>query len=122
MGFAVWTGFLNSQEFREATTKCMELIQQEGLTHWLADNREMKAIRQADQQWFVENILPIMLQSSLKRMATLVSGDIFNQMAIDHIKEEAGPLDTIELRDFTDEVKAVAWLLLPVRVTSLKEV
>lgn len=122
MGFAVWVGFLSSRDFREATTNCIELIQQENLTRWLADNREMKAIRQADQQWFVETILPVLRQSSLKRMATLVSDDIFNQMAIDHIYEEAGNIDHIEMRDFNDDVKAMTWLLRPVEAVNLKEV
>jgi len=109
-GFAVWVGFLNSQEFQEATLKCVELIQTEELTHWLADNRQMKAIRQADQQWFLDIILPQLLQSPLQRMATLVSHDIFNKMAVEHIIQKAGPVEHLALQDFNQEAAATAWL------------
>ncbi|MFC6996479.1 STAS/SEC14 domain-containing protein [Rufibacter roseus] len=112
-GYAVWNGFLSSSEFQEATTKCVELMEKEELVNWLADNRKMKAIRQADQQWFLENIVPRLLHSSLQRMATLVSHDIFNKMAVDNIMQRAGTHDHLTMRDFQDEAAATAWLEAP---------
>lgn len=114
-GYAVWNGFLSSHEFKEATTKCLELMEQEQLIHWLADNRNMKAIRQADQQWFAEHILPRLLQSSLQRMATLVSHDIFNKMAVENLMQKVEHTDHLYLRDFEDEAMAIAWLEAPIK-------
>ncbi|ALI99132.1 STAS/SEC14 domain-containing protein [Rufibacter tibetensis] len=111
--YAVWNGFLNSQEFKEATLKCLQLMEEEGVVRWLADNRKMKAIRQADQHWFVENIMPRMLQSTLRRMATLVSEDMFNKMAVDQIMQRIEQPDHLVLRDFNDEAQALAWLMMP---------
>ncbi|MFB9863136.1 hypothetical protein [Rufibacter immobilis] len=112
VAYAVWNGFLNSQEFREATLKCVELMEEKGILRWLADNRKMKAIRQADQQWFVDNILPRILRSPLLRMATLVSEDLFNKMAVERLLQRTGEVQ-LALRDFDSEAEAMVWLLSP---------
>lgn len=113
MAFAVWKGFLSSQEFQEAALKCLDLIEEKGITRWLADNRKMKIIRQADQKWFVETIMPRILQSPLRRMATLVSEDFFNKVAVDQMIKRIGQAGDLALRDFTDEKEAMAWLKAP---------
>ncbi|GGK83100.1 hypothetical protein ACD591_14285 [Rufibacter glacialis] len=110
--YAVWNGFLSSQVFRESALKCLELLEEKGIERWLADNRKMKAIRQADQHWFVENIMPRILQSNLRRMATLVSDDLFNKMAVEQMLKRAGHPDHLLLRDFQDEAEAVSWLMV----------
>ncbi|RNI32445.1 hypothetical protein EFA69_03735 [Rufibacter immobilis] len=112
VAYAVWNGFLNSQEFREATLKCVELMEEKGILRWLADNRKMKAIRQADQLWFVDNILPRILRSPLLRMATLVSEDLFNKMAVERLLQRTGEVQ-LALRDFDSEAEAMVWLLSP---------
>ncbi|WP_210462258.1 STAS/SEC14 domain-containing protein [Rufibacter roseolus] len=116
--YAVWNGFLASPELREAVLQCLELMESKGITRWLADNRKMKAIRQADQQWFLSNVIPRMLQSSLRRMATLVSEDMFNKMAVEQLLQRAGNLDHLAMRDFNDEKEALEWLMAPFSVSS----
>ena len=46
---AVMAGFPSSEEFREAIAMCMRLMEEYKPLRWLADNRKMKVIRQADQ-------------------------------------------------------------------------
>ncbi|MBC3540703.1 hypothetical protein ACFSC6_12505 [Rufibacter sediminis] len=118
MAFAVWNGFLNSQEFQEAASVCIALIEEKAPTRWLADNRKMKAIRQADQQWFVETIIPRLLHSSLRRMATLVSEDLFNKMAVEQMLQRAGGIDHLAFCDFKDESEALLWLMAPSAVST----
>ncbi|MGV3538658.1 MAG: STAS/SEC14 domain-containing protein [Rufibacter sp.] len=110
---ATWNGFLSKQEFQEATTTCAKLLEEENITRWLADNRKMKAIRQADQEWFMANIWPRMVNSRLRRMATLVSEDLFNKMAVEQMVQRADHLGDIVLKDFEDEAAALAWLNSP---------
>jgi hypothetical protein len=119
IAYAVWSGFLSSHEFQEASLQCIELIEEKGIIRWFADNRKMKAIRQADQQWFLENIMPRMLQSSLLRMATLVSEDIFNKMAVEQLLQRVGHIDQLVLRDFEEEKEALFWLMAPLDRPSL---
>ncbi|RNI23590.1 hypothetical protein EFB08_18855 [Rufibacter latericius] len=114
--YAVWNGFLSSHEFQEAVLACIGLIEENGITRWLADNPKMKAIRQADQAWFVEVIMPRLLQSSLRRMATLVSEDLFNKMAVEQMIQRAGNLHHLAMCDFKDEGEAMLWLMAPFSV------
>ncbi|WP_205503626.1 hypothetical protein [Rufibacter psychrotolerans] len=113
LGTAVWNGFLNSQEFREAITNCTQLIEERKLLRWLGDNRKMKAIRPVDQEWFVENIMPRLQQSALRRNAVLVSEDFFNRTAVEQIYKRAEGQGEMTTKEFTNKITALAWLKEP---------
>ncbi|MDX5346629.1 MAG: hypothetical protein LPK19_05230 [Hymenobacteraceae bacterium] len=110
LGAAHWRGFISGDRFREASLKCVEMINQFGLTKWLADNRKMKAIRQQDQQWAVEELVPMLLESPLRQMATVVSEDIFNKMAVEQMIKRAKPLPGLATHDFDTPEAALEWL------------
>jgi hypothetical protein len=113
LGMAVWNGFLNSQGFREAITNCIQLIEERKLLRWLGDNRKMKAIRPADQEWFVEHILPRLQQSALRRNAVLVSEDFFNRTAVEQIYKRAEGQGEMTTKEFSNRIMALAWLKEP---------
>ncbi|WP_210462207.1 MULTISPECIES: STAS/SEC14 domain-containing protein [Rufibacter] len=114
LGTAVWSGFLNSQEFREAITNCIELIEGRKLLRWLGDNRQMKAIRPVDQEWFVEHIMPRLQQSALRRNAVLVSEDFFNRTAVEQIYRRAEGQGEMTTKEFSSKITALAWLKEPI--------
>jgi len=114
LGTAVMQGFLSSQEFRDAITRCASLMEEYKPLRWLADNRKMKVIRQADQEWFMDYALPRLQASTIRRNATVVSEDIFNKMAVERIVRRANNLDGMVLKDFHDLLPALAWLKLPI--------
>ncbi len=113
LGVAVWNGFLTSQEFREATSICLRMLEEYKPLRWLGDNRKMKVIRPVDQEWFVEHALPRLQQSSLRRNAVLVSEDFFNKMAVEQIYKRAESKGDMVLKDFDSKVLALAWLKEP---------
>ncbi|KAA3440607.1 hypothetical protein [Rufibacter hautae] len=113
MGVATWDGFLNSQEFREAITNCIGLIEERKLLRWLGDNRKMKAIRPVDQEWFVEHILPRLQQSTLRRNAVLVSEDFFNRTAVEQIYRRAEGQGEMTTKEFSNKIMALSWLKEP---------
>lgn len=113
LGMAVWKGFVGSKEFRATALRMLDFVTEHGITRWLSDRRHMKAIRQQDQQWTVEEFIPKMLKSPLQRMATVVSEDIFNKMAIEQMLKRSGGLGSITLRDFDNIADAMEWLSLP---------
>ena len=110
LGHPVWTGFASGEERRQSVRECIKLIQEEKPKFWLTDNRKMKAVRKADQDWFSQEIIPIMASSSLRKFAVLVSEDIFNQMAVENIYQQVVETNTFEMRFFDDETTALAWL------------
>ena len=118
LGTAVWNGFLNSQEFREAITVCIQFIEERKLLRWLGDNRKMKAIRPVDQEWFVEIILPRLQESALRRNAVLVSEDFFNRTAVEQIYKRAEGQGEMTTKEFANELLALAWLREPFPTTA----
>lgn len=110
LGTAIWDGSLSSQEFREAITKCVELIEERNALRWLGDNRKMRVIRPIDQIWFVDNILLRLQQSSLRRNAVLHSEDFFNKTAVEQIYKRATGEGDLITKDFDCKALAMAWL------------
>lgn len=110
LGIAKWNGFLNSQDFRTAIINCVQLIEERKLLRWLGDNQKMKAIRPVDQEWFVENILPRLQQSALRRNAVVISEDFFNRTAVEQIYSRAQGQDEMITKEFNNKAIALAWL------------
>ncbi|WP_137760443.1 hypothetical protein [Pontibacter sp. SGAir0037] len=113
LGMAVWNGFLSSDEFREAISTCLHLIEEHKLLRWLGDNRKMKVIRPADQDWFIEHALPRLQQSALRRNAVLVSEDFFNKTAVEQIYKRVEGKGDMVTKDFDNKMLALAWLKEP---------
>jgi hypothetical protein len=116
LGIATWNGFLSSSDFREAVQVCLNLMEEHRLLRWLGDNRKLRAIRQADQDWFVEYVLPRLATSTLRRNAAVVSKDLFNKMAVEQIMKRADYLGDMVLKDFENPEEAMAWLRTPIEV------
>jgi hypothetical protein len=74
----------------------------------------MKVIRQLDQEWYLANALPHILQSTIRRNAIIVSEDIFNKMAVEQLIKRAGNLEDMLLQEFNNERQALAWLKQPI--------
>lgn len=113
MGLGEWKGFASGNDIRSSALRSLEFVNEYGVTRWLSDRRKMRAIRQQDQQWTVEEFIPKMLESPLRRMATIVSEDIFNKMAIEQILKRSGGLGEIALREFDNMADALEWLQQP---------
>ena len=120
LGGAVWSGFMNSEEFREAVWQCIKVTNEFQLTHWLADNRGLKAIRQADQAWMLQVAGPEMAKSSLRKMATLIPADIFGQMALESLFTKGNDFIRFDNAFFKNESEALLWLLTDTPYSSIK--
>lgn len=119
LGVGEWKGFVRSKELRKTALNSLAFVNEHNITRWLADRRNMKAIRQQDQEWTVEVFIPLLLQSSLRRMATVVSKDIFNKMAMESILERSGGFGDIALKEFDNVEDALEWLKQPMEVDNL---
>ncbi|MBB6609662.1 STAS/SEC14 domain-containing protein [Pontibacter sp. Tf4] len=116
LGRAEWNGFISGQQFRDVVQKCIDLMNEYEPLRWLGDNRKLRALRQADQDWFVANVIPKIVASSLRRNATVVSEDLFNKMAVEQIVKRADNLGDMVVKDFEDVETAMAWLAEPIVV------
>ncbi|GAB3203006.1 hypothetical protein ABID22_001190 [Pontibacter aydingkolensis] len=114
MGKAEWRGFLSSKEFRENGLRCLEFITAYNISRWQADQRQMLAIRQQDLQWVIAEFMPQLLASPLRRMAIIVSGDIFNNMAMEQLFKRSSNFGDLIIKEFDAEDEAFEWLKTPI--------
>ncbi|NEM96453.1 STAS/SEC14 domain-containing protein [Pontibacter burrus] len=116
LGKAVWNGFLSGREFRDNVQQCLNLVEEHKPLRWLGDNRKLRAIRQADQEWFVAYVVPRLAASSVRRNAAVVSEDLFNKMAVEQIIKRADNLGDMAVKEFSDVDEAMFWLSEPIAV------
>ncbi|KAA9340661.1 hypothetical protein [Adhaeribacter soli] len=104
-----WHGFANSEEFQEARTKAVQLSRLHGIKRWVSNMKEMKAIRQADQEWSVNTWLPEFLTLNIEKWAIVVSDDMFNQMAMSSMMSKMRPRLPYPVEYFQDVNAARNW-------------
>ena len=105
-----WHGFANSEDFREARNKSLQFARQYGVTRWVSNMKEMKAIRQADQDWSVTEWLPQFLALDRQKWAIVISDDMFNQMAMSNMMSKIRPQLSHPVEYFQDLNSAKNWV------------
>ncbi|WP_187262236.1 hypothetical protein [Pontibacter beigongshangensis] len=112
LGKAVWRGHVRGPELREAYLLTLDLIDRNYLTRWLGDDRLMQSIAPDDLQWSLEVFIPMLVNSSLLRMARLPSHSEANREGIREMIIRGHTIDhNLIVRDFGDEQEAMRWLL-----------
>ena len=104
-----WHGFANSEEYREAQNKALSLSRQYNIHCWISNMKDMKAIRQADQDWSVNEWLPQFLALNIRKWAIIISDDMFNQMAMSSMMGKMRPHLTHPVEYFQDLNTAKNW-------------
>src|SRR5688572_28616717 len=80
-----WKGYANSGQFREGTRRMLEVLRDARASVVLGDITEMVLISQEDQQWLVENFLPVAIDAGFKAIALLNPRHYFNKVAVETI-------------------------------------
>ncbi len=118
----VWHGFAASADFRAACMRSFDLMQQRRLFKGISDARNLRIIGLADQQWFTEEFLPMVLSLEINPIfysAVIMPNDFFGRQSLDQIVGQvddvmAQPVyQNIRVRTeyFDDFVPARQWLL-----------
>jgi hypothetical protein len=80
-------------------------------SRWLADDRNMKPIKQSDQDWIVEEFVPRALAAGLLRIALVISSERA-RMTIDQLVRRLPPTKA-EVAHFATLEEARSWLAGP---------
>lgn len=105
-----WKGYASSEEFQTGMNKLLEFMQNQPVTKILSDTRDFGVITPSDQQWVIENWLPAALKTGYNRIAIVVPSDVFSQISIDSVMEEAKKEAPVNDRYFDNTDKAIEWL------------
>ncbi len=110
-------GFMSGQELRTAYETALSAAVRYRVRCWLSDHHQMRAVRQADQDWLVQDYSPrfvALLTGLLRRSAIVASVDPMNQLftrdAIDRTVSHGRPweFDVFDARE-----EAWEWLTMP---------
>jgi hypothetical protein len=104
-----WQGFVPSDEYREGLLEALQVSRQAGLQNWIMDMKHMKVIRQMDQEWTLNTWFPQFQLLGVKRLAFVISEDIFNQMAVSSMVAAIRPKFRAEVEYFQELPSAQRW-------------
>lgn len=113
-----WLGLAKSPEYRQVYEQFLAMLQQaeDPLRYWLFDCREGKVVDIKDQNWTIMDWYEQLAENIAllpKRIAVILSHDIFNKIATRVILSRIAQFAEAELAYFGDEEEAIEWLLKP---------
>lgn len=103
-----WKGFVGSSDFRQAIKTGLQLARQHEVKGWLADDRQLGAVRPTDLDWSFTYLHGALAELGVERFALLESAETLNRFIIGNKYDEAAL--PFELRRFTRPEPARAWL------------
>ncbi|WP_207432344.1 hypothetical protein [Sabulibacter ruber] len=104
-----WYGFVPSEVYREGLLEAVQISRREHMQNWVMNMKSMKVIRQADQEWTMNTWFPQFQLLNIKRLAFVVSDDIFNQMAVSNMIATLRPKFLAEVEYFQELNTALRW-------------
>lgn len=104
-----WQRFPMSEEFRMGMDQLIRLMREKNIGKVLADARKMGAIAPEDQDWSIQDWLPRAFEAGYRRIAIVVSEDIFNQMSVEDIMSRVEGMDFVT-KYFPGLEEGRAWL------------
>ncbi len=108
-----WTGASSSDEYRVGHLHFGERLQEENCRHWLLNYRQGRKIEKEDQTWTSDQWFPHVIEmakSDVKKIAVIVSKNIFNKVAVRIITTRIQQYD-IDIAFFNQVGEGKAWLL-----------
>jgi hypothetical protein len=108
-----WLDFVPSADFRASLEELMRLARLHGAKALIADNRLLRALRQADLQWSGEVVFRGLSELGGRRFAAIESLDAMNRMGITALVASVIPDTQLTSQFFTTPEQARAWATAP---------
>lgn len=108
-----WLDFVPSADFRASLEELMRLARQHQAKALIADNRLLRALRQADLQWSGELVFKGLSELGGRRFAAVESLDAMNRMGVTALVASVIPNTKLASQFFTTIEEARAWATAP---------
>lgn len=108
-----WLTSVDSEMYREGMLHLYEHIKQHHLSLWLYDASEFSAPDMSDQKWLVDVLAPLLAKTRLRRIAVVVSRDVFLQTVAEQVRRNSMAVfkGSIKMKNFIDVESAEEWLM-----------
>src|SRR5688572_18506382 len=70
-----WKRNVSSEEYRNGHLTFISMLKKYNITHWIVDSTNLGEITVEDEEWFLNELIPKVLQTGVKKVAR-VSGEI----------------------------------------------
>ena len=108
-----WLDFVPSADFRLSVEELMRLAHHYQAKALIADNRQLRALRQADLQWSGDYVFNGLSKLGGKRFAVVESLDAMNRMGINALVANVIPGTQLTSKYFPSIEQARAWATAP---------
>jgi hypothetical protein len=102
--------FIYGAAFRELLMKGAEVLEANGATKWVSDDRNNGALPSEDKAWADASWQPLVIGSGWKTWAIVQPEKIVGQMNIRRIIRE-NALHNLEVQLFTSPEEALSWIV-----------
>lgn len=106
-----WHSYAKSADFQTVALQALAFSQQYRVQAWVADDRQLGAVRPSDTVWAEQAVLLPLSESGLQRFALLDSEAALNKLILGDMHKRVQSAVTYEARHFTDLAEARAWAL-----------
>lgn len=111
-----WQGWADPAEFAAANEAIILALRQHAGTRALGDCRDMRVIKQSDQEWVTRDWIPRILAAGLRRMALVIPKSGLTLMNVQEIMGRV-PGTKLDVAYFATVDEARAWLSRPHTIT-----
>lgn len=108
-----WLDFVPSADFRASIDELMRFARHYQAKALIADNRLLRALRQADLQWSGDVVFRGLSESGGQRFAVVESLDAMNRMGVQALVTNVIPNTQLTSQFFTTIEQARAWATAP---------
>jgi hypothetical protein len=119
--FIKWLTFAKSDEYRFALQEAAKIIEALDLDICIMDSRRLGAPTIGDQSWTVTNFVSLLAANNFRKLARILSYDIFQHLAYEHITERSDELYQLpfETAYFVKTQDALEWAIQDMDIAKL---
>ncbi|KAA3440684.1 hypothetical protein [Rufibacter hautae] len=103
-------GLVPSDTFRRTLLYVMELIKSNNLLACIYDIRQLKSIPPQDQDWFIDEVLPLLMDAPIRKVAVLEAANGTNLLDLNQLVYSKYLSIPFELQYFEDVASALEWV------------
>jgi hypothetical protein len=103
----VWKCDCKTETYRFVYNNILDTVLKTPIDYYVADIRLLSMIAPSDRVWLQTEIIPKMFDNGIKKIAAIVSGDIYLQRHIAHINKSMEELRPI--KQFGSLEEALKW-------------
>jgi hypothetical protein len=106
---AEWNGYLKPEDTRRACKTLIDFVTENQVSLHLSAHAGLKILSLPIQEFLIIYVLPALEKGGLRKMAVLLSEDVFAQATVENVHGRAC-CQRLEIRSFASSGAATKWL------------